>query len=196
MPTTFRPYQRDQLLLQSPDVREWRPSGHPAHHISDLVDALDLSAFYAPYEGDGRRNVPYEPSMMVKVSIYAYATGCFRSEPLRGSSRRMWRFGCSGRRASPSTARFVSGAVRRAGRGALTEAGYAPLATGDHGEFAHILETQKPALVLLDLVLPGTDGIELMGQVPALAHLPVLFVSGYGRDETVARACSRRRGLQ
>ena len=43
------------------------------------VDALDLTAFYAPYEGDGRRNAPYEPSMMVKVLIYAYATGTFSS---------------------------------------------------------------------------------------------------------------------
>ena len=24
MPTTFRPYQPDQLLLLSPDVREWQ----------------------------------------------------------------------------------------------------------------------------------------------------------------------------
>ena len=44
-----------------------------------MVDALDLTAFYAPYEGDGRRNAPYEPSMMVKVLIYAYATGTFSS---------------------------------------------------------------------------------------------------------------------
>ena len=44
-----------------------------------MVDALDLTAFYAPYEGDGRRNPPYEPSMMVKVLIYAYATGTFSS---------------------------------------------------------------------------------------------------------------------
>ena len=58
MPTTFRPYQPDQLLLLSPDVREWLPWGHLAHHVSDLVDAFDLSAFYAPYEGDGRRNAP------------------------------------------------------------------------------------------------------------------------------------------
>ena len=40
----------------------------------------------------------------------------------------------------------------------------------------------------LDLMLPGTDGIELMGAVPELADLPVVFISGYGRDETVARA--------
>ena len=37
-------------------------------------------------------------------------------------------------------------------------------------------------------MLPGTDGIELMEQVPELADLPVIFISGYGRDETVARA--------
>ena len=79
MPTTLRPYR---LLLLSRDVREWRPSGHPAHHVSDLVDALDLSAFYAPYEGDSRRNAPYEPSMMVKVLIDAYATGVFSSRAI------------------------------------------------------------------------------------------------------------------
>ena len=82
MPTMFRPYQPDQLLLLSPDVREWLPPGHLAHHVSDLVDALDLSAFYAPYEGDSHRNAPYEPSMMVKVLMYAYATGVFSSRAI------------------------------------------------------------------------------------------------------------------
>ena len=47
---------------------------------------------------------------------------------------------------------------------------------------------EKPQLVLLDLMLPGTDGIKLMESVPALAELPVIFISGYGRDETIARA--------
>ena len=58
---------------------EWLFEGHLAHHLSDLVDALDLTAFYAPYAGDGRRNAPYEPRMMVKVLLYAYATGMFSS---------------------------------------------------------------------------------------------------------------------
>ena len=51
MSTTFRPYVPEQSLLLPPDVREWLPEGHLAHHISDLVDGLDLTAFYAPYEG-------------------------------------------------------------------------------------------------------------------------------------------------
>ena len=73
-------------------------------------------------------------------------------------------------------------------RDALTAAGYAPLVTGDPGDLAALIRTERPKLVLLDLVLPGTDGIELMEQVPELADLPVIFISGYGRDETVARA--------
>ena len=73
-------------------------------------------------------------------------------------------------------------------RDALAEAGYSPVVTGEHREIAEIVRAEKPALVLLDLVLPGTDGIELMQSVPALADLPVIFISAYGRDETVARA--------
>ncbi len=82
MPTTFRPYQPDQLLLLAPDVREWLAPGHPAHHVGDLVDALELGALYAPCEGDGRRNAPHEPSMMVKVLVHAYATGVFSSRAI------------------------------------------------------------------------------------------------------------------
>lgn len=47
-----------------------------------MVEELDLSAFYAPYEGDGRRKMPYEPSMMLKVLIYAYVSGVFSSRTI------------------------------------------------------------------------------------------------------------------
>ena len=80
----------------------------------------------------------------------------------------------------PETLRYV--------RDALSTAGYAALVTGDPRELAHLIRTRRPHLVLLDLMLPGPDGIELMARVPELADLPVIFISGYGRDETVARA--------
>ena len=51
-----------------------------------------------------------------------------------------------------------------------------------------LLRTKRPALVLLDLTLPGTDGVELLEAVPELTDLPVIFISAYGRDETIARA--------
>ena len=86
MPTRFRAYQPDQILLMSPKVTDWIVEGHLAHQVSDVVDSLDLSAFYASYEGDGRRNAPYSPTMMVKVLIYGYATGVFSS---RGIARKL-----------------------------------------------------------------------------------------------------------
>ena len=73
-------------------------------------------------------------------------------------------------------------------RDALAEAGYAPITTGDPRELAGILRVEKPELVLLDLMLPETDGIQLMETVPELADRPVIFISGYRRDETIARA--------
>ena len=73
-------------------------------------------------------------------------------------------------------------------RNSLTSAGYDVIVTGDHRELPRLVETERPDLVLLDLMLPDTDGIELMQRVPELADLPVIFVSAYGRDETVARA--------
>ena len=73
-------------------------------------------------------------------------------------------------------------------RDALAAAGYAPLVTGDPLELPRLLQTKRPHLVLLDLLLPGADGMELMERVPELADLPVIFISGYGRDETIARA--------
>ena len=80
----------------------------------------------------------------------------------------------------PQTLRYV--------RDTLTAAGYVPLVSGDPRQIPEILRTRRPRLVLLDLMLPGVDAIELMRLVPELADLPVIFVSGYRRDETIARA--------
>jgi len=79
MPTTFRPCAPDQSFLFPPSPRDWLPEGHLAFFVADTVAALDLQAFYAPYEGDGRRNQPFDPQMMVTVLLYAYATGTFSS---------------------------------------------------------------------------------------------------------------------
>ena len=79
MPTTFRPCASDQSLLFPPSPRDWLPEGHVAFFVADTVAALDLQAFYGPYEGDGRRNQPFDPQMMVTVLLYAYATGTFSS---------------------------------------------------------------------------------------------------------------------
>ena len=70
----------------------------------------------------------------------------------------------------------------------LTRAGYVPVATGDPSDVPRLMTEEKPHLALLDLVLPGTDGIELMNDIRKKADVPVIFLSVYGHDETIARA--------
>lgn len=82
MPTTFRSYTPEQSLLLPPSPFDWLAEGHLAHFISDMIDQLDLSAFYERYEGDGRRKQPYEPRMMLKVIVYSYMTGTFSSRKI------------------------------------------------------------------------------------------------------------------
>jgi transposase len=79
MPTSFLPYEPNQTFLLPPSPSEWLPENHLVYFVSDIIDRLDLEKFYARYEGDGRRNQPYDPAMLVKVLVYGYATGVFSS---------------------------------------------------------------------------------------------------------------------
>ncbi len=58
---------------------------------------------------------------------------------------------------------------------------------GEPDQVGRLVEEEKPHLVLLDLMLPGVDGIELMETVPELSDVPVIFLSAYGMDQIVAR---------
>ena len=80
----------------------------------------------------------------------------------------------------PSDLRYV--------RDILTQSGYEPIVTGDPEEAVRLMEEERPELVLLDLMLPGFDGIELMRDILEIADVPVIFLSAYGREEVVAGA--------
>ena len=73
-------------------------------------------------------------------------------------------------------------------RDALARAGYAPIVTGDPDDVPRLMREQRPHLVLLDLMLAGSDGLELMRDILKTSDVPVIFLSAYGQDEVVARA--------
>lgn len=80
MPTNYRTYQPEQSYLLPPSPSDWLPENHLAFFISEVVEELDLRAFYERHEeSDPRGNQPFHPAMMVKILIYAYATGTFSS---------------------------------------------------------------------------------------------------------------------
>ena len=80
----------------------------------------------------------------------------------------------------PHTLRYV--------RQTLEDAGYVPVVTADPEEVLALVEYNRPSLVLLDLMLPGTDGIDLMRDIFGIADVPVIFLSAYGQDRVIAQA--------
>ncbi len=61
MRSTYRYYRSNEGRLLPGSLRDWLPEDHLVYYVSDFVDRLDLSAFYAPFDGDGRRSWPYHP---------------------------------------------------------------------------------------------------------------------------------------
>jgi len=74
----------------------------------------------------------------------------------------------------------------------LTRAGFAVVTAADATETWAQLDAATPALVLMDLQLPGVDGFTLTGQIrqrPDLARLPIVAMTAYAMagDETRVR---------
>lgn len=82
MSTSYVAYHPEQQQLLPSALQDWLPQGHLAYFISDTVDSLDLNVFHARYARGGPRNQPLHPAMMVKVLVYAYATGVFSSRKI------------------------------------------------------------------------------------------------------------------
>ena len=78
--------------------------------------------------------------------------------------------------------------TRRSVQNALAESGFAPTVTGDPDAVVRLVEAEQPRLLLLDLMLPGTDGFALMQRIAEISDAPVIFLSAYGGDENIARA--------
>ena len=70
----------------------------------------------------------------------------------------------------------------------LAQSGYSPIVTGEPEEAVRLMEEERPQLALLDLMLPGTDGIELMKSIRETADVPIIFLSAYGQEDLIARA--------
>jgi transposase len=83
MPKGYRTYLPEQDLLLPPSLRDWLPENHLAYFVSDVVNALDLSAMDAVYEKEMRGQPPYDPRLMTKLLVYGYCTGVFSSRRIQ-----------------------------------------------------------------------------------------------------------------
>ena len=74
MAHNFIECDREQVFLMPPSLREWLPEDHLAWFVIEAAEGMDLAEFYADYREDGHGRAAYEPSMMVALLFYAYAT--------------------------------------------------------------------------------------------------------------------------
>lgn len=76
-------------------------------------------------------------------------------------------------------------------RAVLERAGYSTLPAATAAEALEQLRTTKPDLILMDIQLPGQDGLSLTRQLksdPATAHIPVVALTAHAMDEDAERA--------
>ncbi len=72
----------------------------------------------------------------------------------------------------------------------LVKEGYGVSKAVDGEEGLKKLKTEQPDLVLLDLILPGIDGFEVLTrrkEEPALLSIPIIILSNLGQKEDVER---------
>ena len=72
----------------------------------------------------------------------------------------------------------------------LSEEGYETVEAIDGEEGIKKTKEAKPDLILLDLILPGIDGFEVLSKIkedPTVASIPVIILSNLGQREEVEK---------
>ena len=87
MGQNFVESRRGQGFLLPPDVREWLTPDHLAWFVIEAVAEMDLSAFYVAYRADGHGRAAYEPSVMVALILYGFATNVRSSRAIERHCR-------------------------------------------------------------------------------------------------------------
>jgi DNA-binding response OmpR family regulator len=73
----------------------------------------------------------------------------------------------------------------------LEKDGFTVLQVFDGEEAIQLLKTEKPSLVILDLIMPKVTGFEVLKTIsmtPELARIPVVIVSNLAQDSDIEKA--------
>jgi two-component system nitrogen regulation response regulator NtrX len=79
--------------------------------------------------------------------------------------------------------------IRESLSGILADEGFLALSAEDGQQGLSLLEEERVDLVLLDIWMPGLDGLEVLKRIKeSYADLPVIMISGHGTIETAVQA--------
>ena len=72
----------------------------------------------------------------------------------------------------------------------LSNEGYDVIESVDGEKGVESVKKEKPDLILLDLILPGIDGFEVLARIksdPAVSEVPIIILSNLGQKEDIER---------
>jgi DNA-binding response OmpR family regulator len=67
----------------------------------------------------------------------------------------------------------------------LTKAGHQPIVARDGAQALHLARAERPDLVILDLMLPGIDGLDVCREIRKEGNTPIIMLTA--KDEEVDR---------
>jgi two-component system, OmpR family, alkaline phosphatase synthesis response regulator PhoP len=81
--------------------------------------------------------------------------------------------------------------ISRAYEDGLGKAGFEVVVANDGGEAIAKVKSEKPDIVLLDLIMPTKNGFEVLEELkldPDLSKIPVVVLSNLGQDSDVKKS--------
>jgi two-component system, OmpR family, KDP operon response regulator KdpE len=70
----------------------------------------------------------------------------------------------------------------------LSSGGYHVFSANSGKEGLHKVFQQRPELILLDILMPGMDGFEVLKRIRELADIPIIMLSGVNKTSVIIRA--------
>lgn len=78
----FRPYISNETVLFPECIGDFIPEDSPVRFISDIIDCMNLRELIESYGKSEEGNRPYNPVMLLKVTIYGYFNNVFSTRGL------------------------------------------------------------------------------------------------------------------
>ncbi len=67
----------------------------------------------------------------------------------------------------------------------LKQNDYAVVAAGNGAQALHLVKAENPDLIIMDILLPDTNGIALCAEISKSANMPIIFLSSKQEDDDI-----------